>query len=200
MSRSQPRGPPAGRGGWRRCGSDRVVRHLVVHPGGSDRPLHRLTRCQTGWLWPTERSSRLSEVALSDRFSRYRDELALPVELSLRSLRQSHGAASFRCSLICAKVRRDSGLGWGGSRARPAAHGGTRCEVALDHATFDQLRVAASCQVRARLRKTLSSTSCRFTSARRNERLARATYHQGQSLLTRYNSFCIARDNGRNRG
>ena len=29
---------------------------------------------QTGWLWPTERSSRLSEVALSARFSRYRDD------------------------------------------------------------------------------------------------------------------------------
>jgi len=29
---------------------------------------------QTGWLWPTEWSSRLSEVALSARFSRYRDD------------------------------------------------------------------------------------------------------------------------------
>ena len=45
---------------------------------------------QTGWLWPTERSSRLSEAALSARFSRYRDELDLPAELSLHSLRHSY--------------------------------------------------------------------------------------------------------------
>src|SRR5690606_3127186 len=45
---------------------------------------------ETGVLWPTERRTRVSGRYLNDRFAELRDEVGLPEELTLHSLRHTY--------------------------------------------------------------------------------------------------------------